>query len=166
VLGGLDILPPMTAVLRRAREYPDFLRRLARTVTDWDVALGRRDRLATDKDGRFDIKLGGSLPISNLARLHALAGGITISATLDRLTAAEETGVLAPETAASLREAFAIVLRVRHEHHARCVLDGRHADNRIEPGELSSPRRAELIEALKQVAAAQRQLSVYRPMGR
>jgi CBS domain-containing protein len=166
VLGGLDILPPLTAVLRRAREHPDFLRRLARTVTDWEVALGRRDKIATDKDGRFDIKLGGSLPIANLARLHALSGGITISATLDRLTAAEETGVLDAETAASLREAFAIVLRVRHEHHARCVRDGRPADNRIEPGELSSPRRAELIAALKQVAAAQRQLSVYRPMGR
>jgi CBS domain-containing protein len=165
VLGGLDVVPPLTAVLRRAREYPDFLGRLARTVTDWKVALGRRDRIATDKDGRFDIKIGGSLPIANLARLHALAAGITISATLDRLTAAEETGVLPAETADALREAFAIVARIRHEHHARCVRDGRRADNRIDPGELSAPRRAELIEALRAVAAAQRQLSIYRPAG-
>jgi CBS domain-containing protein len=165
VLGGLDVVPPLTAVLRRAREHPDFLRRLARTVTDWDVALGRRDKIATDKDGRFDIKLGGALPIANLARLHALAGGITISATLDRLTAAEETGVLDAQTAGALREAFAIVARIRHEHHARCVREGRAADNRIDPGELSAPRRAELIEALRAVAAAQKQLAVYRPAG-
>jgi CBS domain-containing protein len=165
VLGGLDVVPPLTAVLRRARDHPDFIGRLARTVTDWNVALGRRDRIATDKDGRFDIKIGGSLPIANLARLHALAAGITISATLDRLTAAEETGVLEAETAGALREAFAIVARIRHEHHARCVRDGRTADNRIDPGELSAPRRAELIEALRAVAAAQRQLAVYRPAG-
>jgi CBS domain-containing protein len=165
VLGGLDVVPPLTAVLRRARDHPDFIARLARTVTDWDVALGRRDRIATDKDGRFDIKLGGSLPIANLARLHALAAGITISATVDRLIAAEQTGGLDGGTASALREAFAIVARIRHEHHARCVRDGRAADNRIDPGELSAPRRAELIEALRAVAAAQRQLAVYRPAG-
>jgi CBS domain-containing protein len=165
VLGGLEIVPPLTAVLRRARLYPDFLGRLARTVTDWEVALGRRDRIATDRDGRFDIKLGGALPIANLARLHALAAGVTVSATLDRLLAAEETGGLDGATAAALREAFAIVTRVRHEHHARCVGEGRAADNRIDPGELSAPRRAELTEALRAVAAAQRRLAVFRPVG-
>ena len=165
VLGGLDIVPPLTAVMRRAPEYPDFLGRLARTVTDWDVALGRRDRIATDRDGRFDIKLGGALPIANLARLHALAGGITISATVDRLVAAEETGVLDAETAVALREAFAIVARVRHEHHARCVREERPADNRVDPGELSAPRRAELTEALRAVAGAQKRLAIYRPAG-
>ena len=165
VLGGLEIVPPLTAVLRRARQYPDFLGRLARTVTDWEVPLRRRGAIATDRDGCFDIKLGGALPIANLARLHALAGGITISATVDRLLAAEETGVLDGETARGLREAFAIVARVRHEHHAQCVRDGRAADNRIDPGALSAPRRAELTEALRAVAAAQRPLGIYRPIG-
>jgi CBS domain-containing protein len=165
VLGGLEIVPPLTAVLRRARLHPDFIGRLARTVTDWDVALGRRDKIATDRDGRFDIKAGGALPIANLARVHALAGGITISATVDRLLAAEETGALDGETARALREAFAIVARVRHEHHARCVRENRTADNRIDPGELSAPRRAELTEALRAVAAAQRKLAVFRPVG-
>jgi CBS domain-containing protein len=165
VLGGLEILPPLTAVLRGARQHPDFIARLARTVTDWGVSLGRRRSIATDRDGRFDIKMGGALPIANLARLHALSAGITISATLDRLLAAEETGVLDSETGGELREAFAIVARVRHEHHAQCVREGRAADNRVDPEELSAPRRAELVEALRAVAAAQRKLSVYRPLG-
>ena len=165
VLGGLEIVPPLTAVLRRARQHPDFIARLARTVTDWGVSLGRRKSIATDRDGRFDVKIGGALPIANLARLHALSAGITISATLDRLLAAEETGVLDSETGGELREAFAIVARVRHEHHARCVSEGRAADNRVDPEELSAPRRAELTEALRAVAAAQRKLSVFRPLG-
>ena len=163
-MGGLDIVSPLVDVLRRAREHPDFIGRLARTVTDWEVPVGRRG-ISTEKDGRFDIKKGGTLPITNLARFHALAAGITISATLDRLSAAEEAGQLEPDVAASLREAFGIVFRVRHEHHAACHRLGREVDNRVDPGELSPPRRAELTEALRAVSAAQRKLGVFRPMG-
>jgi CBS domain-containing protein len=164
VMGGLEIVPPLVEVLRRAREYPDFIRRLARTATDWQVPLGRRGSISTDKDGRFDVKKGGTLPIANLARLHALSASITTSATLDRLLAAEEVGQLEPEIASALREAFGIVLRIRHEHHAACFRDGREADNRIDPDELSAPRRAELTEALRAVADAQKRLSVVRPL--
>jgi CBS domain-containing protein len=163
-LGGLDIVPPFVAVLRRAREHPDFLSRLARTATDWEVPVGRRG-ISTGKDGTFDIKKGGSLPITNVARFHALAAGITTSASLDRLTAAEEVGQLDAETAESLREAFGIVFRVRHEHHAECVRAGRPADNLVNPSDLSPPRRAELTEALREVAGAQRKLGSFRPMG-
>ena len=164
VLGGLDIVPPLVEVLRRARDYPDFLMRLARTATDWEVPVGRRG-ISTDKDGRFDVKKGCALPIANLARFHALSAGITISATLDRLDAAEQVGQLDAVTGSSLREAFGIVFRVRHEHHAACVRQGRPADNRVDPGELSPPRRAELTEALREVVAAQRKLGVFRPLG-
>ena len=58
-----------------------------------------------------DLKKGGIVPIANLGRFHALANGITISPTLDRLIAAEELGALDKETAQSLREAFAFTGR-------------------------------------------------------
>jgi CBS domain-containing protein len=164
VMGGLDIVPPLVEVLRRARDYPDFLGRLARTATDWEVPVGRRG-ISTEKDGCFDVKKGCALPIANLARLHALSAGITISATVDRLTAAEQAGQLDAESAGSLREAFQIVFRVRHEHHAECLRRGRRADDRMDPGELSPPRRAELTEALRAVKDAQRKLAVIRPIG-
>jgi CBS domain-containing protein len=164
VMGGLEIVPPLVDVLRRAREYPDFIRRLARTATDWEVPLGFRGHLATGKDGKLDVKKGGTLPIANLARLHSLSAGITTSATLDRLVAAEEAGQLDSDTGSALREAFGIVLRVRHEHHAACFRDGRERDNRIDPSELSAPRRAELAAALRAVSDAQKRLSVVRPL--
>ena len=165
VMGGLEIVPPLVEVLRQAREHPDFIRQLARTATDWEVPLGRRGSIVTAKDGRVDIKKGGTLPIANLARLHALSAGVTISPTLDRLVAAEEMGQLDRDTAVSLREAFGIVLRVRHEHHAACYRERLPADNRIDPEELSAPRRAELTAALRAVALAQKQLAVVRPLG-
>jgi CBS domain-containing protein len=159
--GGLDIVPPLAAVVRDARRHPGFIARLARTATDWKVAIGRRGRVETDRDGRIDLKVGGALPIANLARFHAFASGITISGTVDRLVAAQETGSLDAETATALREAFETVSRIRLEHHAACLAQGVPADNRVDPQALPPLRRAGLREALRAVAAAQRRLGVY-----
>jgi CBS domain-containing protein len=161
VAGGLDVLEPLSAVVRDARRHPDFIARLARTATDWKVPLGRRGRVVTDRDGRIDLKIGGALPIANLARLHAFAAGITISGTVDRLVAAQETGQLDAETATALREAFETATRVRLERHAECLAAGRPADNRIDPETLPPLRRAALREALRAVSDAQRRLSVF-----
>lgn len=170
VAGGLPVVSPLVAVLQRAREHVDFLRALARTATDWRPPLGFRGGLVLERDGtgvgRLDIKRGGVLPIANLARFHALANGITISSTLDRLVVAEELGALEPELAQTLREAFVIVSRVRFEHHAAQVQAGVELDNLVDPGEVPPLARRELLEAFRAIAKAQRQLSVYVPLGR
>ncbi len=142
VAGGLEVTPELVAILRDAKNHPDFLRRLARSATDFKPPLGFRGALP---DKSFDLKKGGAIPIANLARFHALANGITISSTLDRLVAAQELGALEAETAAGLREAFEIVARVR--------LD------------LTPLMRVYLREAFRTVAAAQKQLGVYVPLG-
>jgi CBS domain-containing protein len=165
VAGGLDVAPPLVAVIRSAPSHPGFLQRLARTVTDWRVPLGRRGQLSTDREGRLDVKRGGALIIANIARLHALAHGITTSSTMDRLLAAERTGALEPDAAVALREAFTVVARVRLQHHAAQLAAGEPPDNRLDPGALPPLARAELREALREVAAEQRRLRVYRPMG-
>jgi CBS domain-containing protein len=161
VAGALDVVAPLAAVVRDARRHPDFIGRLARTATDWKVPLGRRGRVVTDRDRRIDLKVGGALPIANLGRLHAFAAGITVSGTVDRLVAAQETGHLDPDVATALREAFETVTRIRLERHAECLAAGRPADNRIDPEALPPLRRAALREALRAVADAQRRLSVY-----
>ena len=119
--GGLDIVPPLAAVVRDARNHPGFIARLARTATDWKVPLARRGRVVLDRDGRVDLKIGGALPIANLARLHAFARGSRSRGRVDRLVAAQETGQLDAETATALREAFETVSRIRLEHHAACL---------------------------------------------
>jgi CBS domain-containing protein len=159
--GGLDVVPPLAGVIRDARHHPGFIARLARTATDWRVPLGRRGQVTTDRDGKVDLKIGGALPIANIARLHAIAAGITISGTVDRLVAAQEVGQLDADTATALREAFETVSRIRLEHHAACLAAGLPADNRVDPQSLPPLRRAGLREALRAVAAAQRRLGVY-----
>lgn len=162
VVGGLEVTPDLVAILRDAKNHPDFLRRLARSATDFKPPLGFRGALP---DESVDLKKGGVIPIANLARFHALANGITISSTLDRLVAAQELGALEAETAAALREAFEIVSHIRLDHHAACIGAGRDPDDIIDPKDLPPLTRVHLREALRAVAAAQKQLGVYVPLG-
>ena len=106
----------------------------------------------------IDLKKGGAVPIANLARYYALANGITISATLDRLVAAEGLGAINKETAQSLREAFAVIYQVRLDHQVQQIRDGLKPDNLIRPEELPPLARAELREAFQAIGRAQQQL--------
>jgi CBS domain-containing protein len=162
IAGGLEVTPDLVAILRDAKNHPDFLRRLARSATDFKPPLGFRGALP---DKSIDLKKGGVIPIANLARFHALANGITISSTLDRLVAAEELRVLDAETAAGLREAFEIVARIRLDHHAACIHAGKDPDNVVDLKDLTPLTRVYLREAFRAVAAAQKQLGVYVPLG-
>ncbi len=162
VAGGLEVTPELVAILRDAKNHPDFLRRLARSATDFKPPLGFRGALP---DKSFDLKKGGVIPIANLARFYAFANGITISSTLDRLVAARELGALEAETAAALREAFEIISRIRLDHHAACIEAGQDPDNLIDPKALPPLTRVHLREAFRAVAAAEKQLGVYVPLG-
>jgi CBS domain-containing protein len=101
----------------------------------------------------------------NLARFHALSNGITISPTLDRLDAAQASGGLDADTAEALREAVAVIGRLRLEHHAVQIAAGQAPDNLLDPGELAPIAQTDLREALRSVARAQKRLRVYVPPG-
>jgi CBS domain-containing protein len=165
VAGGLEVTPPLVAVLREAREHPRFLAQLARTATDIPPAIPHRFFVRRWERQEVDLKKGGIVPIANLARFHALANGITISSTLDRLVAAEGLGAINKETAQSLREAFAIICQVRLDHQAQQIRAGLRPDNLIRPEELLPLARAELREAFNAIGRAQQQLNRFVPAG-
>ena len=160
--GGLDVVPPLVATLRDARNHPHFMRLLTRPATDFKPPLGFRGSLA---GGNIDLKAGGLIPVANLARFFALANGITISSTLDRLVAVEEVGGLDAETAGGLREAFAALADIRLHHHAAQIARGEAPNNIVDPDELPPLTRAQLREAFRAIARAQKQLAVYVPLG-
>jgi CBS domain-containing protein len=165
VVGGLEIVRPLVEIERQAPRHPDFIRRLARTATDFTPPLGFRGRLALDDDGRIDLKRRGVVPIANIARFHALQAGATISSTVGRLHAAEDAGTLAPDTVAALLEAFALMTRLRLEHQAAQAEAGAEPDNRIDPSDLPPLTRDQLKSAFKAVAEAQHALSRFVPLG-
>jgi len=161
VAGGLEIVPPLVERIRTTPRFPDFVGRLARTATDFKPPLRFRGKLQES----FDIKKGGTMPIVNLARFHALVNGITISPTRDRLVAVHETGALDGPTATALREAFDLVSKIRFEHQASLIQAGRPSDNMVDLEELPPLARLDLREAFRTVAAAQKQLGRYVPLG-
>ena len=165
VAGGLELTPPLVAVLREAREYPRFLAQLARTATDAPPAIPHRFFMGRWERQVIDLKKGGTVPIANLARFHALANGITVSSTVDRLVAAEALGAINKETGQSLREAFAVIYQVRLDHQVQQIRDGLKPDNLLRPEELSPLARAELREAFSAIGRAQQQLNRFIPAG-
>jgi CBS domain-containing protein len=163
VAGSLEVAPQLTAVLREAKGHPDLLRRLARSATDFKPPLGFRGSLANGKG--LDLKKGGTIPIANLARFYALSNGITISGTTARLETVQAAGALDAETAAALREAFEILMRIRLENHAAQLEAGAEPTNTVAPASLPPLTRAQLREAFRAIAHAQKLLSVYVPLG-
>jgi CBS domain-containing protein len=165
--GGLQLVPELTDYIRDARRHPQFMRLMARTANGYPVALSFRGQLATrrgdDPPGRLDLKHGAIIPLVNLVRFHALAHGVTISPTLDRIDAVARLGGLEKDVADGLTEAFDVIARRRFDHHAAQIEAGLTPDNLVDPGELTPIARADLREALRVVRRAQKRLGAWTP---
>lgn len=168
--GGLAVASELTARVRAAREHPQFMRLMARSATGFQVALNFRGQLVTERDrdhaGRIDIKRHAIIPLVNLVRFHALAAGVTISPTLDRIEAVMREGGLTRGEGDALREAFEVITRVRFGHHADLIAGSAPADNMIDPGALTPISRTDLREALNIVKRGQKRLGAWAPVGR
>lgn len=162
VAGGLAVDADLAARVRAAREHGQFMRLIARSAAGFPVALNFRGQLVTGSHGEpagyLDIKRGGIIPLVNVVRYHALASGVTISPTLDRIEAIAGAGGLGEDDAEALHEAFEVITRVRFEHHASLITAGQRPDNLIDPGTLAPIARADLRAALQSVRRAQRRL--------
>jgi len=150
--GGLYVTQALTDIMREAPTHLRFLQWLARLGSDTPPSIGGfRKKL----DPVVDIKDGGLLPIQNMARYHALARGVTIQATLERLAAVCDLDAQNAECDRTLRESYLTLKQLQLEHHAEAVRAGRRPDNTIETSILRPLARANLQEALRVVAAAQ-----------
>jgi CBS domain-containing protein len=121
--------------------------------------------LVTDDDGRIDLKRRGIIPIVNLARFHAIAAGVTVSSTLERLTATQAAGQLSAEAASELQEVFELILRLRLEQQVAQVERGEEPGNLLDPRELPPLTRTQMVQAFQVVAHHQKLLGRYVPIG-
>jgi CBS domain-containing protein len=119
-----------------------------------------------DHDHTMDLKHNGIVPIVDLARVYALAGGITAVNTFDRLEAAREAKVLSNDGAEDLRDALEFISMVRLHHQASRIRAGVPADNFVPPEELSSFDRSHLKSAFGVVKTMQAALSGSYQLGR
>ncbi len=102
-----------------------------------------------------DLKHSGIVPIVDLARIYALAGGHAEVNTFDRLNVAAKGKEITEQSARDLRDALEFLAGVRIRHQANQIAQGRPADNFLSLGELSNFEREQLKGAFDVVQTMQ-----------
>lgn len=167
--GRLDLVETLRSdVLAQSRRAELFLAYLARHAVARRPPIGFFRGLVLEKEGRhrdqLDLKAGGVAAIVELARVHALLGGLPEVNTQARLAAAARNGTLSPSLSAELTDALEFVAYLRLRHQGRAVRGGREPDNFVDPADLTDFERRHLRDAFRIVRAAQHALTQRLPL--
>ncbi|WP_121252137.1 DUF294 nucleotidyltransferase-like domain-containing protein [Nocardioides ferulae] len=150
------------------RGSPLFLAYLAGAAARTHPPVGFFRGLVVERSGdhrdSLDVKRGGLLIVSEVARVHALAAGSARTNTLDRLEDAESDGRLSSALAADLRDAWEFLGHLRLRHQADLVREGRVPDNWIATDALSSFEKQHLKAAFGVIRSAQSALAMRYPV--
>lgn len=163
VAGPLDVRPALDGVVREAGSDPGFIHWMMKHALEWKAPTGRMRDFVVESSGEhagsLDIKHGGIMPITDMARTLAVSAGVSSHRTLDRLRLSNEAGRIDATTYVGLEEAFRLLWQLRLEHQAGCVRSGSAPHDFLDPEKLSPLRRQGLREALRIVSRAQRVVS-------
>lgn len=149
-------------VLARTRRADLFLAYLARHAVERRPPIGFFRGLVLEREGehrdRLDLKAGGVGAVVELARVHALLGGLSEVNSHARIDAAARAGSISPGLAAELVDALEFVAHLRLRHQGQAVRAGRVPDNFVDPATLTDFERRHLRDAFRIVRAAQQAL--------
>ena len=121
--------------------------------------LGFFRQLVVERTGQhkdeLDLKLKGTGPIVNAARIWSLEKGLKEINTIDRLRALEPAGTVDRKLLTDLREGLEFLTSLRLEHQLRQAKSGAPISNYINPGALSPLQKGLLKEAFEAITRAQ-----------
>ncbi len=103
----------------------------------------------------LDLKLFGTGPIVNAARMFSLDSGIEATNTADRLSALASGSTANSAIFEELQEAFEFLTLLRLECQLRQIRDGRPLSNYVAPDSLTNLQRNLLKESFRTTARAQ-----------
>jgi CBS domain-containing protein len=160
IAGDLSLVERLKAgIIDTSRNNEIFLAMMARTATQFQPPLGFFRQFVLERSGEhrdaLDIKRHGIMPIVELARVRALAGGQLGPATRGRLNAAAQAGELNARDAGSLIDALDFIEGIRLEHQHRRIGRGEAPDNFVAPSDLSPLVRQNLKAAFRQIRTSQ-----------
>ncbi len=147
VAGDLS-LDPIAEILKTAPSHAPFLARLASVALEFRPPL-TLFRTVREEEGGVDLKKGGLMPISGLARAYGLQCGSSATNTLDRLQDASASGLLPEEDAENLREAYRFLLQLRLKNQLRDLDAGYPPGNRVALESLSPMERRQLKDVFQ-----------------
>jgi CBS domain-containing protein len=135
-------------VLRRTPAQRIFLAHMVSNALTHQPPLGWLGQIQTirhgEHEGTVDLKHSAIVPIIDLARVYALAGGIAAVNTRERLQAAASSGEISAERTRDLLDALEFVSTLRIQHQARLMAAGQPANNYLRLEELSELERRHL----------------------
>jgi CBS domain-containing protein len=166
---GIHTGVSMAEGFRDAQRHPALLRQLARFSLSFRPPTGFLRGLVVEHSGehrgQLDLKHGGLVPIVDLARWAGMAAGVTSASTPERLRAAAAAGTLSAADAATLADAFELVMGLRVQHHVEQIEAGSEPDDHIDPATLSPLTRSYVKEAFRAVASVQKGISTQVNLG-
>ena len=146
--------------MARASDRVLFLRHLARDAVGRRPPLGLFGGFVVERSGvhkaQLDLKARGIFPLTQAARVHALAVGALATGTLDRLAAAAARDALTAAELRDLVEAWEILNRLRLRQQLTRLDERQPPDNHIDPAALGKADRLLLKEAFRAVEWLQR----------
>ncbi len=146
-------------VLQRTRGNTLFLAHMVGNTLTHQPPLGFFKGLSPARSGEhkgtINLKHNGVVPIVDLARVYALAGGHAEVNTHDRLLGAADGGDISEQSARDLRDALEFLAALRIQHQARQMDLGVPPDNFLNPEELSNFERTQLRDAFQVVQTLQ-----------
>ena len=149
-------------VLQRTRGNTIFLAHLVGNALLREPPLGMFKGIATVRSGEHkgtvDLKHHGVVPVVDMARVYALAGGDEDVNTQDRLRAANASGSLNEKNARDLQDALEFLAFLRLQHQTRQMNAGLVPDNHLRPEELSNFEQTQLKDAFVVVQSMQKAL--------
>jgi CBS domain-containing protein len=160
---GVHTGTPVADTFRLAPDHPVLLRQLARLAVAQRPPTGFLRGLVVEHTGehagQLDLKEGGTKPILALARWGAIAAGVTIASTPERLHAAGAAGTLPDGEAETLRDAFSLINNLRLAHQVMQLRAGLEPDDHLAPEELSDLMRVQLKEAFRAISTIQKRVA-------
>ena len=157
-------------IARMAAANPRFLKQMSDNALTNRPPISWRGSLApiADKSGveGVDLKRVGSMPITDAARIFALASGVSVTGTVDRLLQAGRKRGIPMSDLSSWCEAFDYLqmLRLRTQHRrAAGEIPPSDQPNFVPLASLSELDRRVLKEALRQVHKLQQRLQLDYP---
>lgn len=164
VTGEATLADAMRAhVTARAQGNARFLKQMSdnalRNAPPPSWTGGLLGQLFSGEAAMVDLKLNGTAPFVDAARLLALAHGVTVTGTAERFAALVERGAIPASEGSAWTDAFQFLqslrLRVQHQHAA-----APENPNVIDTRTLSALDRRILKEAFRQARKLQQRLSV------
>ncbi|MCP4411554.1 MAG: cyclic nucleotide-binding/CBS domain-containing protein [Gammaproteobacteria bacterium] len=144
-------------------ENERFLHFMAANALHNTPPLGLFRNFVLEKHGSeekaLDMKKRGVVPITDLARVYALASGVTQINTQERLQASNKNHALSKSGYMDLSDAFEFLSSVRLNHQSLQISNGKKANNYLPPEELSSLERRHLKDTFEIIRTYQSALS-------